>query len=323
MTNLNNDISEVIDRLLQIPVECRNFNIDESKACSEYRFTPDILDFLKNKGISHRLEDGAYAFCHLDLITMGYYMRIPTRLNLVFRTWGGSLKKYKHHKSIDASFDIIPIDGSIDDDQTYEFEILTPQINRLKVTGQNNQALMHFDIQRNNTRVEFSSELRDVIDKVLQFDFFMLPEDVRWDLDFILKTKMADCGGSSKYCHALLKEKGFEARHCFGIVLAEPFGSGRYFTEVRLNDRWVAIDPHLIKLLRGLSSLKNDDWSCNRSPGEVMLPLGEVIGYRSNNGTPILRHFDSEPYILNPICTMGAEEILVSMPIKMRGNENG
>lgn len=313
----NEKIIRVLERLQQIPDKCREFYVDEAGAFSGYRFQTNALDLLIQNGLPHRRKEQQNFFNHLDLITLGFYLRIPNRTNLLFRSWGGALKKIKGNRAVAANMAIIPL---LDDDPEtiHEFNVLKPEIGRMYLSGKSNLLLYQSTINRPHLRFEFSSELTEIIDKVLELDFYMLPEAVRWDLDFVLDTKMADCGGASKYCYELLKAQGYEARHCFGVVLAEPFASGRYFTEVRLNDQWIAIDPHLIKLLRNLGSLKTDDWPMKQSPGAILLPMDEVITYRSQHGTPVFKHLKVEPYILNPICTIDDQEVPVSMPVKMK-----
>jgi hypothetical protein len=315
---INEKIIQVVNRLRRIPDKHRDFLVDTARAFSEYRFQSDRLEALMEIGLPHRRKGQQHYFNHLDLITLGFYLRIPSRTNLLFRSWGGALKKLKGNREMVADLSIIPLLNNEDAQAEHEFNILKPEIGRLTLSGKSNLILYRADLNRPHLQFEFPAELTGIIEKVLELDFFMLPEGVRWDLDFVLETGMADCGGASKYCCELLKSEGYEARHCFGVVLAEPFASGRYFTEVRLDDQWIAIDPHFIKLLQNLGSLKNDDWPMRQSPGAVLLPMDEVIAYRFRYGTPVFRHLKVESYILNPICTIGDQEITVSMPVKMK-----
>ncbi|HEX7633887.1 MAG TPA: transglutaminase domain-containing protein, partial [Noviherbaspirillum sp.] len=158
--------------------------------------------------------------------------------------------------------------------------------------------------------------VRDLLDEFSCHRFFMLPEDCRWDMDFIDRNQICECGGASKRMFFRAQEQGIEARQCFGLLLAAPFSTGHYWTEFKIDGEWTPFDPLLLGLLHATSRLDQQAWPTHRSNSAALHRLCVIDSYDAN-GVPELDNYIDEPYVSNPLVIMDGQVLAVSLPTEL------
>lgn len=112
--------------------------------------------------------------------------------------------------------------------------------------------------------------------------------------------RIAECGGFSKLIVEQAKAEGIEARHVFGLLASQPYGTGHYWAEFKVGDEWVAIDPLMIMLLQRHAGLPKDQWPLYRPLAGTLLPLSVIEGYDSH-GAPILVESTHKQFFKYPV----------------------
>ncbi|UXH76086.1 transglutaminase domain-containing protein [Roseateles amylovorans] len=129
--------------------------------------------------------------------------------------------------------------------------------------------------------------LRTLLERFRNFRFFMLPEVCRWNLDFIQRHRMCECGGAARLLVHEAGAAGLQARLCFGLLMAEPYSTGHYWAELRLDDDWVPFDPLLLGLLHRVTRLSAQQWPIHRANRPMLHRLGVVERFESH-GAPVV-----------------------------------
>jgi hypothetical protein len=131
----------------------------------------------------------------------------------------------------------------------------------------------------------FPDEVRELLREVGPIDFFLLPEAIRWDLDFYAETRMADCGGAAAWLVREGQRRGLDVRFSFGLLVAKPYATPHCWAEFRVDDTWVPADPLLLCALSDWAGLDPDLWPPHRSPGGILLRLTDrFTKVASHNG---------------------------------------
>lgn len=320
MISENITVSSLLERLANIPNNFRKFNIVKNKVQRSYGIRSPFseLEHLNSHGFFCEKHGNLY-YDPYDLIDLAFYLKLPSLQNLMFRTWSSTLRVSENTSDLSAHISFVPMPEPPPDkkNKKYEFNLLIPGEGRITVFGFPGSEMKVIHKQLRTSWPGIPSELKPLVADINELDFFMLPEELRWHLEFIKKTKMADCGGASKSLAVAAKKAGFEVRHYIGLVPAKPYSSVRYFTEILIDDIWVPVDPHLLKILKFMKKLDPVIWPFDRSPGACLIPVAQVIGYSEPFGQPILEYFKDGPYILNPVATHNNLEVPVSLPTEI------
>ncbi len=301
-------VLKLIDQIRQIPDQYRNFTINEKEAYSRYGVHRDLFKFiLQHNFPSKDHETGLYMDAY-DLSNLSLHLKLSSIQRMAMRSWGSLLKKSidTDKITVDLSYVVEPefLNGILDNiEQPLEFTLLTPE-GKISTTGMCGVTLKEYRLNMKSKWPAFTPEQKLILDEITEFEFFMLPEQVRWNLDFINSTHLSECGGASKYAWHRAKELGIEARQCFGLLIATPYSTGHFWTEFMIDEQWVPADPLLLKVLSYSCGLSQEQWPFNRSPGVAFLRLADIVRYEAESGRPIIEHYEKQIDLVNPIATI-------------------
>jgi hypothetical protein len=166
------------------------------------------------------------------------------------------------------------------------YSLLQPGGHREQVRADAGGApIARFDVRLAGRWPELSAAARDLADEAADLEFFILPEAIRWDLEFITRTRMADCGSVAAWLVREGKRRGLPVRFSFGILMAKPYSTPHCWAEFLTDGIWVPYDPLLLNAMRRWTGLDKASWHRHRSMGPVLYRLcGHFTKIASHNG---------------------------------------
>jgi hypothetical protein len=273
-----------------VPDNGRRFDISPDLARRQYGIDGALLEQLQSCGLPMRQRDGALFFDLYDLANASLHLGLSSIQRMAMRTWGRTLQKSDESETLQANIKFLPAAASPTDPPLHELQVPLSS-NTVHATG----------------------VIRSLLDQFREYRFYMLPEVCRWDMGFIEAHRVCECGGASTLLAIRAKAMGIEARQCFGLLIAEPFSTGHYWTELRIDGQWIAFDPLLLQLLHAVTRLDPDKWPIHRS-NAVALHMLCVIDAYDDTGAPVLHGFEDQPGIAQPVVVMDGQTLVVSLP---------
>lgn len=309
--------AELIARLRRIDDRHRAFSVGAEDAARLYGIDWPRLGNLVAAGLPCGGTSERPLCDVFDLMNTSLHLRLASVQRMAMRSWAGTLKVVdrggRWRAVIDVSLD--PRGPHVAAERPVA--ILLPEAGRVIFPAGSAGVVRRLEWPVRDCPVDVPDHVRALLEEVAGLDFFMLPEDVRWDLDFIRSTGMAECGGASKLLLHAAREAGVSARQWFGLLLTKPFATGHFWTEVEVGDVWVPVDPLLLKLLRHSAGLSGESWPYWRSPAAAFARLALVVGYEPSTGRPILDHSPATRYYRYPLALCGDLEVPVSFMVDL------
>lgn len=286
--------STLLEVLNQMSDDYRNFSLEAKVASSRYGLRADLLQKLIKGGLSHRQRKDEIYLDAMDVSNISLHLQLPSIQRLAMRSWAQTFKRVDAASCIKADIAIHPISAARD---TKPLE------------------LVHITL--NSSAPPPPPEAVPLFEDISRFSFFMLPDRYRWDMDFISTHRICECGGGSKLLYIQAREMGLAARHCFGILVAEPFSTGHYWIELLIADEWVPFDPVLIALLQAVANLPAATWPYLRSTRVAFHRLCIIDSY-DESGAPLLKDHADVPGNANPAIVMDGQTMLVTLPTVLK-----
>lgn len=138
---------------------------------------------------------------------------------------------------------------------------------------------------------DIPAPVREIARRISGYDFFLLPYGLKDDVEFVRRTGVADCVGTTRLFIEEVQAIGLPARARYGLLLAPPFATYHRFPEVRLDGRWVPFDPLLLGALARWGAVSELDWPPDRAISPAVVPVGEAIPASTHNGEWIMPSF--------------------------------
>jgi hypothetical protein len=132
------------------------------------------------------------------------------------------------------------------------------------------------------------------------YDFCWLWPPLETNLDWVRRTRIANCRAAAGLLVEEAPALGVEARLAYGLLLAPPYSTPHNWAEVRTDDGWVALDPLLLSLLSRFAGLDPAAWPPHRSPGAILLRLtepGTPLVVDADSGAPLEATFLTKPLV--------------------------
>lgn len=262
-------VPEIIRKIRQVPDEVRRFAITAAAARSRHRVDAELLDELVIAGLPYVGSGERRLFDDYDVSNAALHLGLMSVQRMALRSWASGLRRNDGQELIRARVGLAPrcpFPGHAGD---CTFEVLQPGGGRRVRTGSGNgtDVLDTLEAELPGTWPDLPGPVRDLVAEVADLDFFLLPEVIRWDPEFMLSTRIADCGGVSRWLVDESDRRGLPARFSFGLLVILPYSTPHCWAEFLVDGRWVPVDPLLLGALR---SLGLSDWPTLRSTGAVV-----------------------------------------------------
>jgi hypothetical protein len=287
-------IDNILSKLALIPKQYRCFSVDSEIAERHYGIQTILLAKLISCDLPLQKCGATTYFDPFDLANISLHLSLPSVQRFAMRTWSRTLQQADTIQQLEAEITIQPL---------LEGTRSKVPINTIRVMLEDGH-------------LSTPDHIRHLLKEFSAFQFYMLPERCRWNMSFISQNKICECGGASKLLLHQARERGIDARQCFGLLIAEPYSTGHYWVEFHLNGKWIPFDPLLISLLHTTTKLPPDKWPIYRSTNIALHRLCIIDGY-AHDGAPKLGPYTDEPYVTNPIVIMENQTMIVTLPTQI------
>lgn len=308
-TEMREDAVRVLDKLASVDNRHRVFGTRAEDART-YGFSHELLTELESLGLQCQVQEQCTCFDSDDLYNLSLYLKLPSIHKMAMRSWVSAFKAGSQGRQMSMTYSLqeglsFPLSCSV----------LTYDRGAVEMTVEQPENLYHHQIQQKPMNKAFPETVVRLLEELsADFEFYMLHDAIRWESSFMKDQKMGECGGFSKMIVERAGYLGIEARHVFGILASQPYGTGHYWAEFSVEGEWIPADPLMILLLRQHARLPAEEWPLSRSPGNALLPLSVVESY-DDAGAPVLALSNVKKFFKYPVVTQGAEGLPVSISL--------
>lgn len=290
-----------IARLREIPDTERELTVAREQAEREFGFDAQAADELIGCGLPHtRGEDGEPLLWATDLQYLGLRLGCARVYQGVLNRWAGALTAFSARAETP-----VQIRCSAYAPPGTTVELLAPGGERVQAeAGARGAAPLGFQTtmrgQLPPLPASIAQPLAELLADLASYDFAWLRPPLEADLDFVRRTRLANCRSTAGLLVEAAPALGVQARLAHGLLLAPPYSTPHNWAEVRTDDGWVALDPLLLGLLARFAGLDAAAWPPVRSPGAILLRLtepGTPLVTDAATGTPLEATFLTKPLV--------------------------
>lgn len=265
------DVKILMDRIHSIPDSLRKFTESTERVRRFYRIPDEVFDKFLDLGLPHRPGTGGEAFFdNMDLRNIVLVLGVPSPQKTALKALSRALIEGSNPEKIQRT---VNVQGKCPDpghDGSCEFKLAAAVRNNPNVTAVRERAPHHFEIDLTLTAVgvhhlDFSAAHQKLADEISRISYHHIPFSLHTDLEFLAKAQIADCRLAAYFAEHRARELGIEVRGSSGLALSRPFSNRHFWTEFKLGDKWVPIDPFYLKVLSRWGVLNEPDWPPNRA----------------------------------------------------------
>jgi hypothetical protein len=277
----------VVRQLRDVPMPLREFAATEEHAHRVHGLAEETLTAAVGSGLPHVVSGGSRYFDNLDLSNVSMALRRPSVWALGQRGWAAGLAALRsgtrpgyeltlaprcpfpgHRGPCDFSFLLADSAGAGEPSEAATGELISPEKLRVR-TG--------------SGAISAPEPVRDVLAGLDAAHYLHLPAELHHDLDFYRRTGLANCMLAADVLLQRARQQGVRARRSSGLVVLPPFAGLHTWIDFWVERRWVAFDPHLIRLLERAGVLPHGHWPVYHSLSGLLLRLAPTP-------TPFIRH---------------------------------
>lgn len=286
----------------QVPGHMRRFAVTPAEARSRHQIGPDLADLLVAEGLPYVGEGQDRLYDDYDLGNLALYLGLPTVRRMTLRSWAANLRNNASRPESRLRVSVVPQCPAGPHRGPCTYHLLQPGGGRAEVRADAAGASVgQYDVRLAGQWPELPSAARELAAESAGLEFFILPEAIRWDLDFISRTGVADCGSIAAWLVRESERRGVPARFSFGLLVAKPYSTPHCWVEFLADGVWVPYDPLLLDALRRWTRLDQDAWPRDRSIGPVLYRLsGRFTKVASHEGVWAPLSLPTDYEVTNP-----------------------
>ena len=268
-------IKEFVAKLTVIPDTARNFDSSLAEATNTFRIPLQLIDLLTESGFPHRGSGNDRTFDQCDLRSTMLHLGCGSVGLAMRRFWPTALN---HHPETDPlTYEITLQSDCWDSRDSNECEVsfyLPGGYTKASERTPSGTACTRFLADIPAQWPELGERERALIDSVAELEFMWLPDSLRGDDKFMRRTGLGDCLSVAEILNETAGQYGLTARVSQGLIITPPFAAPHYWTDVLMGERWVPIDPLMVKAMIEWGALRTPEWDIYRSTGRAVLRLG-------------------------------------------------
>ncbi|MEI7031021.1 transglutaminase domain-containing protein [Streptomyces pratensis] len=261
-------LDDLVRRLRQVPDRHRRFAVTAAGVRRLYRIRPELLDELIGAGLPYVGEGADRLYDGYDLGNAALHLGLVSVQSRSMRSWSKALQSAAAHKPR-YRVEVVsscPVPGHRG---PCPYSVLLPDGARLVQGPAADARLAAFEVSPFSGWPALPDAVRALLREVDGIGFFLLPEAVRWDPEFMWRTRMADCGGAAAWLVAEGARRGLAVRFSFGLLVARPYSTPHCWAEFLVDGVWVPVDPLLVRALNQWGGLDADAFPPDGRPGAL------------------------------------------------------
>ncbi|MFI5888294.1 hypothetical protein [Streptomyces sp. NPDC051554] len=267
--------SEIVDRVLKIPDDFRDFSVPKAVVKRIFGLDEALRSRLLDLGLPHRGTAHDTRFDPLDLENIGTFLRLPALHWSAMRLWSRSLAKPRSRQQHPACQVKLrwkcPAPGHSGE---CRFSI-SPEFNRaLGIASLDGKKSMTLDAVIENRSHDFGLSLDPVIREAGTLIYHRLPPQLIDDTGFLSEHRLADCRSATGHLVQIANRSGLNSRPAWGLFMAGPYPIIHAWPEIEQAGAWVPADPFFLATLQQWDVLSGTDWPLSHAPQGVLWRLG-------------------------------------------------
>jgi hypothetical protein len=270
---------ELVHRLVRIPTYARRFAVSLPEAERRYRIDAELARELIGVGLPHVPGPDGPLFDEHDMINLALCLRRRFPERTVMRYWADGLGR-QPGESRTYEVDYLAACPTPGHRGPCEFQCFLPEGRERVCRGDadGGTPLLTVPVHLTNDWPELPEPVVDAVREIADVGFYRLPEAVRWDVGLLVRQRIGDCAAFTRYLVSEGTRRGLRMRAVLGLIVAAPYSTPHYWAEVCVDDRWVPVDPGLIRGMAQWGVLP-EGWSPERSPGAFLARLSTRHAY--------------------------------------------
>jgi hypothetical protein len=254
------DIAALVERILRVPSQHREYRQSVEDANRVHGLSEDLVTDLLDAGFPHICLGGNVLMDSLDLANCSFRLKLPSARALALRACAAALRTSTSGLSEPYTLEIEPHCPDRGHRGPCHFR-LAPEI------------VEHFGGRRGNDSFEYRKILHpargvDLLPEMMReltflltdVEFHLLPRALHADLGFLSANGLADCPLAAEFLVRAAVDRGFTARKAFGVFLATPYAIPHLWLDLWIDREWVAVDPHLLRMLVERGVIDATEW---------------------------------------------------------------
>jgi hypothetical protein len=265
-------LADIVAKFHRIPDEVRRFTVTTAAARSRHRIDPGLLQALLDAGMPSVGTGSSRLFDDYDLGNAALHLGLMSIRRMAARSWAYALRQNSQRGRSAARVGFAPRCPVPGHPGLCPFGLLRPGGRRRIVpgTGNGTDVLSHLDVELRGSWPVVGPAVRSLVEEIADVEFFILPEAIRWDPQFMLSARIADCGAAKWLAHEA-RRRGLAARFSFGLLVTSPYSTPHCWAEFKTDGIWVPVDPLLLKTIEPVN---RSQWPLHRSTGAIVSRLG-------------------------------------------------
>lgn len=288
--------ARLVERLLLVPDEARSFLMTAGQARAEFGVDDRLLTVLTVTGLCRPGPTGGVCFDRADVQNVSLNLAGASIIRLAMRSWRGSLRRIATAGAVRARVTIEARCTGTHPAGDCRRRLVLPRTLASRVTASDGRRAS-LVLTAEHRHVLAPGRVRPLLERLSELEFFYLPRNLADRAGFARRTGLADCAAAAGMLLEAAQAGGWPARPAFGLLLAEPYTTLHFWTELADSTGWYPVDPLLLAALARWSRLPRHEWPAWRSTSGLVVRLGEQ---------------------LTPFAVDGDEPAAVSMPTVLR-----
>ncbi|MDJ0462520.1 transglutaminase domain-containing protein [Streptomyces sp. H27-C3] len=261
-------LDDLVGQLRQVPDRQRRFSVTGTGVRRLYRIRPELLSALITAGLPHVGEGPDRLYDGYDLGNAALHLGLVSVQSRSMRSWARALQSAgtpgpRLRVEIVSS---CPVPGH---PGPCPYGVLLRDGRRLIQGPAADAHLTELAVSPVAQWPALPDAVRGLLREVDGIGFFLLPEAVRWDAEFMWRTRMADCGGAAAWLVAEGTRRGLAVRFSFGLLVAKPYSTPHCWAEFLVDGVWVPVDPLLVRALNQWGGLDAQAFPPDGRPGAL------------------------------------------------------
>ncbi|MFD5916072.1 transglutaminase domain-containing protein [Kitasatospora sp. NPDC058201] len=272
-------LDELVRRLRQVPDRQRRFAVTATGARRLHRIRPELLAALTTAGVPYVGEGGDRLYDGYDLGNTALHLGLVSVQSRSMRSWAKALETAAPAgpEGSGRGYRVEVVAGCPAPGHPGRcgYGVLTAAGRRRAEGGPVDARLAGLLVRPVASWPELPSNIRELLAEVEGIGFFLLPEAVRWDQEFMWHTRMADCGGAAAWLVSEGERRGMRTRFSFGLLVAQPYSTPHCWAEFLVDGVWVPVDPLLVRALNDWGGLDARSFPPDGRPGALFHRLSD------------------------------------------------
>lgn len=266
----------LVRRLLQVPMSLRRFTVTPAVAAGMHRVDAALLELLVDAGLPAAGRDGDRLFDGYDIGNAALHLDRMSVQRRAIRTWGAALREGTGEPRA-RSLELVstcPVPGHAG---PCRYDVLQPggARRRVEAAGEDEAELGSVVVPAPSPAPDLPDDVTGLLHELDGVDFFLLPEVIRWDHDLMWRTGMGDCGVIADWLVTEGRRRGRETRFSFGLLTASPYATPHCWADFRVDGRWVAVDPVLVRAMTRWGGLDGRNFPAHVSIDPIVHRLSD------------------------------------------------